>query len=88
MPDQFQSHADQVSAPARRVVAVTPHDSNPLGDVAKALYVGTAGHVALRAIDSSTDAVFKNVPAGTVLPVRASHVRATGTSAAALVALF
>lgn len=48
MSDQFSSHADQVSAPATRAVAVTPHDSNALADIPKALFVGTGGNIAMR----------------------------------------
>jgi len=48
--------------------------------------VGRAGNIALRTRDSEEDVVFENVPAGSYLFVRASHVRATGTTASAIVA--
>ena len=48
MPDSFSSTADAVSAPARRALAVSPHDSNPLTDIPKALYVGTGGDINLK----------------------------------------
>lgn len=88
MTDYFSTNADQVSAPARRAVAVTPHDSNALSDIPKALYVGTAGNIAMRGVDGTSDQSWKNVPAGTVLPFRAQYVRATGTTAADLLALY
>ena len=88
MPDPFQSLTDEVSAPARRALAVTPHDSNALTDIPKALYVGTAGNVAMRGVDGLADQVWKNVPAGTLLPFRAQYVRATGTTAADILALY
>ena len=88
MPDPFQSHADQVSAPARRAVAVTPHDTNALTDIPKALYVGTAGNITMRGVDGASDQLWKNVPAGAILPIRASHVRASGTTAADILALY
>ena len=88
MTDYFQSAADSVSAPARRAVAVAPHDSNPLSDIPKALYVGTAGHVTMRGVDGSADQLWKNVPAGTILPFRAQYVRAAGTTAADILALY
>jgi hypothetical protein len=88
MADQFQNSADQVSAPATRAVAVTPHDSNPLTDIPKALFVGTGGNITMRGVNGTADQVWKNVPSGSLLPFRALYVRATGTSAADLLALY
>jgi hypothetical protein len=66
--------------------AIVPHDTDPLPVVPKAIYVGTAGDVVLRGIGAAADVTFKNCPAGSELMVRASHVRATGTTASDLVA--
>lgn len=68
--------------------AVTPHDTNPsIGSIpCDALYVGGAG--ALVATINGTDVTFAAVPAGTILPVKASAVKATGTTATSIVALF
>lgn len=88
MTDTFQSAADSVSSPARRAVAVVPHDANPLADIPKALFVGTAGDIAMRGVDGTTDQLWKNVPAGAILPFRARYVRASGTSAADILALY
>ena len=88
MTDPFQSLTDEVSAPARRALAVTPHDTNALTDIPKALYVGTAGNVTMRGVDGAADQVWKNVPAGALLPFRAAYVRATGTTAADILALY
>jgi hypothetical protein len=87
MSDQFASFADHVAAPAMRAVAVVPHDANALAEVPKALFVGTGGNLVLRGAGGGADVLFKNVASGSVLPIRASHVRATGTSAADIVAL-
>ncbi|WP_176473186.1 spike base protein, RCAP_Rcc01079 family [Sphingomonas lenta] len=38
------------------------------------------------AADDDADVVFRNVPAGALLRVRASHVRATGTTATDILA--
>lgn len=88
MTDYFQSAADSVSAPARRALAIAPHDTNPLSDIPKGLYVGTGGDVMMRGIDGSADQLWRNVPAGSVLPFRVQYVRATGTTAADLLALY
>ena len=42
MADQFSTNADQVSAPATKALAVSPHDTNPLTDIPTALFVGSA----------------------------------------------
>ncbi len=87
MADQFQNNADQVSAPATRAIAVTPHDSNALTDIPKALFVGTGGNITMRGVNGAADQLWKNVPSGSVLPFRAHYVRAAGTSAADILAL-
>jgi len=88
MADEFSLNADSPIAPARNASAVTPHATNPLANVAKALYVGGAGDIACRLVDDTADVTFVGVPAGAVLPIRASHVRATGTTATNIVALY
>lgn len=87
MTDQFLNRGDQVSAPARRALAVTPHDTNALADLPKALFVGTGGAIVMRGVDSAADVTFRNVASGAVLPFRPLYVRATGTTAADIVAL-
>ncbi|HTG38451.1 MAG TPA: hypothetical protein VL973_06560 [Sphingomonas sp.] len=67
-------------------MAVVPDDQWMLPRTPKALYVGGTGDVVLRAIDDDADVRFENVAAGTILPIRVSHVRLTGTTASALVA--
>ena len=88
MPDAFQNSADAVSAPATRCVAVTPNDATPLTDIPKALFVGTGGALTLRGVADTADTVWKNVPAGALLPFRARYVRAAGTSAGDILALY
>lgn len=87
MPDPFENAGTSLDSPASRAEAISPHDTNPLGTPTRAIYVGGTGDVVLRAIGSAADVTFKAVPAGSVLPVRASHVRSTSTTATHLVAL-
>ena len=87
MADKFQ-YSDSVQAPARKAAAVTPHDSNALTDTPKALYVGGAGNLVCRLVDDSADVTFVGVVAGSILPVRVSHVRSTSTTATSIVALY
>lgn len=88
MSDPFSGLVDAVSAPATRGVAVAPHDTNALADVPKALFVGTGGDVVMRGMNDTADVTFKNLASGSVLPFRAKFVRATGTTASAIVALY
>ena len=88
MADQFSNSADQVSAPATRAVSVTPHDVDALADIPKALFVGTGGNLTVRGLGGGSDTVWKNLPSGSIVPLRAQYVRATGTTAADILALY
>jgi hypothetical protein len=88
MADNFASYADDADNPARKALAVTPHDSNALTDIPKALFVGTGGNITMRGVDGSADQVWKNVPSGAILPFRAQYIRSTGTTAADILALY
>lgn len=85
--DQFYQSQDSVSDPARSVLSVVPSDQAPLPMIPKAIFVGAGGDVALRAVDDTQVVTFRNVPDGSILPVRAIEIRATGTTADALVLL-
>jgi hypothetical protein len=86
MPDAFRGHESGLTSPAQDAEAVTPSDAAPLAQVARGLYVGSAGALRVRML-SGVDVTFAAVPAGTLLPLRASHVLATGTTAGDIVAL-
>jgi len=88
MADPFTGVLDSLTAPARRAVAIVPSDTDPLPDVPKALYVGTGGTIAMRGAGGTADQLWKNVQDGSVLPFRAQFVRATGTTASDLLALY
>ncbi len=88
MADRFSKRADSPWAPAARAVAVVPSDAQALAEIPKALFVGTGGNVALRGAGGGADQLFKNVANGTVLPFRPEFVRATGTTAADILALY
>lgn len=83
------AYAGEPSAPGRRVRTVTPNDDDDLAIYASALYVGTAGDVALIAEKDADNAsvIFRNVPAGAILPVQTRRVLATGTTADDILAI-
>jgi len=86
MPDKFQNNADSASAPATAPFAIVPDDATPLPHVPKGIYVGTGGTITLRGIGGTEDVTYRNLPDASYVAVRAHYVRATGTTAANLIA--
>ena len=66
--------------------AVTPSDTEPLSPLPKGIYVGTGGDVRLRAVGSDADVTYKNMASGSYIAVRVAFIRATGTTAADMIA--
>ena len=58
-----------------------------LGATYEAFYIGVGGDVSLDCVTSGTNIVFKNVASGQLLPVRATVVNQTATTATDIVAL-
>ena len=67
--------------------AITPHDTNLLPTISRSIYVGGTGAVKVKTADGN-DVTFPAVPVGTILPIRAQQVFATGTTATNLVSLY
>lgn len=75
------------TAAFREPFAITPSDTvNFSRETHGGIYVGGTGDVVAVLYDGST-VTFTAVPAGTILPVRAIRVNATGTTATNLVGL-
>lgn len=85
--DPFTATSDSLIAPARIALAIVPSDTTALPMHTKAIYIGTGGDIVLRTVGSSSDVTFRNVAAGSVLALRVSAIRATGTTAEDLVGL-
>lgn len=85
-PDRFANTTDSLLAAARAPYAITPDDGTPLPAVPKGIFVGTGGDVTLRGVDAASDVTYRNLPDASYIAVRASHVRATGTTASHLIA--
>jgi hypothetical protein len=83
----FADYADSPIAPALRCFDITPDDNAALAFTTKALYIGGAGDLVLRSPLGAADVTFRNLPAGYILDVRATAVRATGTTATAIIGL-
>lgn len=79
----FQTTPDSV---AQQCIAITPADSDLAGGSVRALYVGGSGNVKIT--DPQGNAVtFVGAVAGTILPVMAKRVWATGTTATNIIGL-
>ena len=86
--DRAKFSETDMSVPATGAFAITPSDSTDLPRVTRAIYVGGGGDVTVQPLLASDDTVtFTAVPTGAVLPIRASRVLDTGTTATDLVGL-
>lgn len=83
--DRFQNTGATDSADDAE--AVTPSDSVNLGNITRALYVGTTGNIVV-VMKSGRTATLNSVPAGALLPLRVSRVNSTNTTASNIVALY
>lgn len=87
MADTFPTSAQLSWEPGARHYAVTPHDSTDFTASFRALYIGTGGDVVI--VDMNSTAVtYKNVPAGTVIPMRGRRVNSTSTTATDIVGIY
>jgi hypothetical protein len=75
-----------VSDPSLHAVAVTPSDVTVLTPT-RGLYIGTTGNVTVRMYGSQNNVTFTTVPVG-FMPLQVDQVRATGTTASNIVALW
>ncbi len=85
--DRFSDFPTNLVAPARDGLRVVPSDSADLTQLSRALFVGTAGNVAV-VMAGGQAITFENCAAGSILPVRAARVLNTGTTAGAIIALW
>lgn len=86
MIDRYQNFAAGLESPALHGFAVTPDDGTDLSETTRALYVGNGGDVVVILL-SGAELTFANVASGTVLPLRTRRVKASGTTADAIVGL-
>ena len=85
--DIFSRFRQDNFSPVSHASAVTPHNTNELAYVTRAVYVGGGGDVKVTMQDSG-EVIFVAVPTGTTLPIQVKKVFATGTDATDIVALW
>lgn len=86
----FVNNSLTADSPAQGAVVVVPGTAYTAligGLVFRGLWVGGAGDVSIVMADGNT-AVFKSVPAGTLLPVMSSQVTTVNTTATNMLALY
>lgn len=72
---------------ARNAAEITPSDAADLDNVTRGIYVGGAGDVKV-CMGTIGAITFKDVPAGSILPIRTKRVYNTDTTATNLIALW
>jgi hypothetical protein len=72
---------------ARNAITITPHATNAISPIPDYIYVGGTGDITCRLMGDSADVVFKAVPVGALLPIRAQYIRVTGTTATLMIGL-
>ena len=78
----------RVALTPAHAAAITPSDTVNLPNAAYAIYVGGAGNITLDTVGGETSVVFTALPVGTILTLAVKRVRATGTTATLLVAIY
>lgn len=73
-------------AVANDATDITPHNTNELDPNPFALYIGGFGDVEVITAKGNTK-IFYNVPAGRILPIRVTHVKAANTTATNILGL-
>jgi hypothetical protein len=96
----LQGHNGKTSAPlsiddqgrlftrgnARGMVAITPND-NTIIDVTLGVYVGNSGDLAI-ILEDDSEVILKNIAEGMTHPLAVKCIKATGTTAAGIVAAY
>lgn len=83
--DVYADYSRGITAPASHAAAVTPNDDVDLPVVARALWIGGSGDVSV--VMRGGETVTLSGAVGLV-PVEVARVRATGTTATSIVALW
>lgn len=81
------NRSNNVVDPASNAAAVTPNDSTDLTYTSRAIFVGGAGNLAIIMAGGQT-VTFVGVQAGAIIPIRASRVMSTNTTATSIVAVW
>lgn len=70
----------------RTAAVVAPSDGADLPFVCEQIYVGGTGNITYTPADGGADVLISAIPVGTQLPIKATRIKATGTTATLIVA--
>lgn len=87
MADNFKNFPPQIAGPYENAAAVTTSDTVDLPNVSCELIAAGSGNISVDTVGGQT-AVTIGITAGIPLKLRATRVRATGTTATGIVALW
>jgi len=76
------------SAPARFAFSITPSDTVNFATNTRGIYVGGAGDVVVVTEGDGSVVTFVGAVAGTVIPINASRLNSTSTTATSLVGMY
>ncbi len=80
MADAFATNTEGLNSPALNGFSVTPSATVDFDKYSRAVYVGGAGDLVVILAGDTASITFKNVPAGSILPIRVKRVLATSTA--------
>ena len=86
MADNFASRSQALTTPGRNAFAISPHATNEINPLPRAVRFDVAGTVALRTIEGTAD-VSVTVAAGETLDWRIQYIRVAGTTATGIVGI-
>jgi len=86
MTDNYNTYKPGLTSPANKAFTITPNDVSELEEVTRALYVGSSGDISL-IMKSGQTIIFSGVSAGSILPIRVSHINSTNTTASNIIGL-
>lgn len=72
--------------PYRDATSITPNDATVI-PTTRGVYVGGTGHLEV-VMFGGTTVIFKGVPVGTLLPIHATKIKSTNTTATLILALY
>ncbi|AQS64139.1 hypothetical protein AGRHK599_LOCUS4103 [Rhizobium rhizogenes] len=86
MAETYEHYAAGLESPASHGFDIVPDDTTPLPSPTRALYIGHGGQLCLTLLSGAT-VTFQNIPAGCLLPVRATRVFSTRTTVTGIIGL-
>jgi hypothetical protein len=87
MSDQFAAYGSGLFGSGTRQFAVTPHDTDELTNIPRAIYVAETGYVNM-ILMNDTVAVAIFLAAGVPHPLRPKVILDTGTSATGIIGVY